>query len=114
MVDQPAGIFFHMDSGDTNALEFAIDPEQNVSIPADRPVILGDLITLGQVGVTVILAVEFAKIRNLTVESESGHDDVIDRLLIDDRQDTWIPHTNGTNACVRRRAGVVRAAGTKH
>ena len=54
--------------------------------PAQRFVVLADLVRLGVVGIEVVLAVEDRAVGELAVERHPDHQPVLDRLLVDHRQ----------------------------
>ena len=53
---------------------------------AERDVVLGDLVALGQVGIEVVLAVEDRARRDLAAERHAHHQPVVDGLGVDHRQ----------------------------
>ena len=67
-----------------------------------------------QVGIGIILAVEFGVLWNGTVEGQSGHDRIGNGLLVNDRQDTGHTHTDRANMCVWSSIRVVSATGAEH
>ena len=56
IMDALAGIVFHVDARNADALVRAIEGDVNPAMLRQRLVILGDLITLGQIGIKIILA----------------------------------------------------------
>ena len=56
VMDQFAGIFFHMDAGDADALTVAVDFDIHAAVFGKRQFILGNLVSLGQVGIKVVFA----------------------------------------------------------
>ena len=112
-------VLFKMDPGDADPLlrkrrageSGPSDPQ--LPPPAEREVVLADLVVFDQVGIEVALAVELAEMRNFAAGQQPGHDRLPDRLVIRHRQRAGIPHADRTDQGVRLRAEPVRA-GAEH
>ena len=66
-VHQLAGIFFHMDTGNTDAFFLTVHPDVDMSSQTDRLIPLGDLVVLCQIRVEIILAVHFIEFLDIAV-----------------------------------------------
>src|SRR5436305_4128901 len=73
-----------------------------MTAPADRYVVLGDLVRLRAVGIEVVLAVEDRPRRDLAVERESDHHPEVDRALVEHRQRAGKREARGAGVDVRR------------
>ena len=87
-VHQLAGIFFHMDAGDTDAFFLAVDPDINMPAQADGFIPLGNLVILRQVGIEVILTVHLIELLNVAVQGQTGADCEFNHPLVKHRQGT--------------------------
>ncbi len=67
---------------------------------AQRDVVLGDLVALGEVGIEVVLAVEDRPRGDLAVERQTHHQPVVDRLRVDGRQRARKPEADRARARV--------------
>ncbi len=85
------------------------------AIACQRLLVLGDLVTLGQVGVKVILAGKDAGGVDLAAQRQRYAQAVLDGALVDDRQHPR--HTGADRAdgdIGLRHGGIDHAAGAKH
>ena len=71
-----------------------------VAVGRERQIVLADLITLGQVGVVVLLAVPLGERGDLAIEGHGGSQRQVKRLAIHHRQRSRADQcTRGTSAC---------------
>ncbi len=77
---------------------------------AERRFVLADLITLGQVGIEVALAVEDRARRDLAVRRKSGPNRQFDDAPVEHRQHARHPHAHRADVFVGPRAEVCRAS----
>src|SRR6185437_12227185 len=81
-VDAFAGVFFHVQARDADALcSAACRGHFDPSVLGQRLVVLGNLIALGQVGVEVILAGEDGARADFAIQSERGQRCELNRFL---------------------------------
>ena len=100
-VNKLAGVLFQMRAG---YLDFALlSFKHYLGLPtaAERHVILGDLITLRQIGIKIIFSVKFRMLRYLAPEREPDQNSLADCLAIRDRQTAGLPAANFANVSVR-------------
>ena len=95
-VDQLRRVLFEVDAVDRDVGEPAA--------AAERLVVLGDLVALGQVGIEVVLAVEDRALGQIAAERQADHQPEMDRSGVDDRQRTGQPEADRTGPRVRRLA----------
>src|SRR5918992_1588764 len=77
-VHEPAGVFLDVDAGDTGAPRLAPANELEMSVDRQRQIELRNLISLRQVWIEVVFAVELAEGRNRAVERHPGQDCCLD------------------------------------
>src|ERR1700686_1843611 len=111
---QLAGVFFEMNAGNAATPRLAVDIEVEVPVAAERQVVLRDLISLGQVRIEGVLAVELREFRNLAVEREGGADGRLDRFPVDHRERSWESEADRAGVRVGRRHEVVGRAPAEH
>ncbi len=87
-----------------------VDLDVEVTGDADRQVVLADLEVLRHVRVEVVLPVEQRVRCDLAVEREADPHDVLDRLLVRNRERSRVAEAHGAHVRVRRRAERVAAA----
>src|SRR3989344_4437631 len=92
-MDQCAGVLFQRDGGDTYA--------QKLPAGHERLVVLRDLVALRQVGVEIVLAVEFADRRDFAAQGQADLQDVLHGLLVDGRQGTRVAEAHRADVHVR-------------
>ena len=73
-----------MHTGDTDLTRLTIVLNNEIAIATERNIVLRDLITLHQIGIGIVLAVELGVLWNGAVEGQSRHDGVGDGFLVDD------------------------------
>src|SRR5262245_26492317 len=73
--------------------------------------VLADLIALRQIGIEIILPVEYRFQMNPRLEPEPGADRLADALLVDDRKHAWHRGVDERDLRVRRTAECGRSAG---
>src|SRR5579875_181142 len=93
VVDQLGRVLLEEDPLDPHPLQLAP--------PAQRQVVLGDLVALRQVGIEVVLAVEDRPLRQLAAKGGPDHQRVPQRLLVDHRQGAGQPQADGADVGVR-------------
>jgi hypothetical protein len=86
----------------------ALDLE--VPADADRQVVLADLVVLGHVRIEVVLPVEQRLRSDLAVQGEADAGDVLDRLLVRDREGSGQAQAHRAHARVRRGPELVAAS----
>ena len=110
-----SGVFLKMQLMDAHMAGGAIRPEQvHIATLADRLVKLGDLVTLGQVGVEVILAVEEGTGIDLSVHDGCQQRAFFHRFRVQDRQYARKPTAHRANVSVRFRAPGIGFAGAEN
>ena len=113
-VGELGGVLLEVDTGDADPLGRTADRDLDRPVHTQRQVVLRDLIPLHEVGIGVVLAIEFGVVRDLAVERKPGHDREVDGLAVDDRQHAGHAQADGTDVRVGRRAGVVGAGPAEH
>jgi hypothetical protein len=76
-------IFFHVDALYPNTPRHSIDLYVQVTVVAYGEVKLRNLVSLHEIRVRVIFAIEFGLFCNAAIERKTGHDDFFDGLTID-------------------------------
>ncbi len=69
-----AGVVFHVDARDADALLRPVDLDIDVAMLGERLIVLRDLIALGKVRIKIVLAGEYGSRVHLTVQRERGFD----------------------------------------
>src|SRR5690606_1963920 len=117
VVDQLAGILFHVDAGEADALARAVlQVDVEVTARANGLVIhrrsarLGDLVSLGQVGVEIVLARPHGTRLDVGAAGETQHDGTLHRPGVRNRQGSGEPEADGADQRVRFRAEFDAAA----
>ncbi len=111
-VKELTGVLLQVGAGDADAATLAVHFDLKPAVVAKGQLVLRDLITLWQIGVTVVLPGKDRVFGNLTIQSQSGHDGKFYRLAVDDRQRARHPHADRANVRVGRLAkdaGIARA-----
>jgi hypothetical protein len=108
-----AGIFLEVHARDPDALRAEVARDLDVTLGAERMVVLGDLIVLRHVGIEVVLTMEQAPPCDLAVESETDLHRVLDGLLVGNRERPGQPEAHGAGARVRL-TGEGDLAATEH
>src|SRR5207249_11902921 len=75
-------IFLEVDPHEPDPLPAAPRPNIDAAAGAERPIVLGDLITLGEVRVEIVLPGEDAPLRDLGADGQARHDREPDRALV--------------------------------
>ena len=75
-------VLFKVDPFQTDAAVAAVNPYIQVSAHRQGQVVLGDLISLHQVWIGVVLTVKFGVIGNLAVQGQTGHDGKFHRFAV--------------------------------
>src|SRR5215204_1497884 len=94
---QSTRVLFDVNPSDTGFPFHAVASECQLATDTERHIVLRDLVTLGEVRIEVVLAVEFAIWRNRAPEREPGAKDRFNGCLIDDRQCARQAHANRTD-----------------
>ena len=110
VVDELAGVFFHVDTGDADALLGAVFlHDLEPAVLADRVVVhrksarLGNLVALRQVRVEVVLTGPHRVQVNFAVEGEAQADGVFHGLLVRDGHGARHAEADGAHVLVRGR-----------
>src|ERR687897_5352 len=85
-VNEPSSVFLDVDTSDAGSPRLAPGNELEMSVNRQRKVVLRDLVALRQVGVEVVLAVEFAEWWNHTVERNASQDRRLNSRFVQHRQ----------------------------
>ena len=109
-MDQFAGVFLHMDTGDTDAFGLAVDFDIEVAVLADRQVVLRSLEVFRQVRIIVVFAVEFAVRGNRAVQGDAGSDREFQHFFVQHRQHAGQAETHRANVRVLLAAELSGAA----
>ena len=96
-MQQAAGVLLDVDAADADALLPRAGLDVDVTVDVQRQVVLRDLVALGQVGVHVVLAVEFRGLGHLAVEREPDGDAELDGATVGDGERAGKPEANGTH-----------------
>ncbi len=117
-VYQLAGILLQVGPRDPNSLNLNLSLILNLNldppVPAERQLILADLVAFGQVGVVVILAGEQSVFGDGAVQRQPGQDRLLHGRAVDHRQHARQRHAYRANMRVGRRGRVVSAASAEH
>ena len=84
------------------------------TIAAEGQLVHGDLVSLGQVGVKVVLAGKGRCLCNMAVEGQPDQDRLLHRPAVGDRQRPWKPQANRTDVGVGLSAENAGVAATEH
>ncbi len=93
-MNQFAGIFFDVDSGDADGLGTCCSFDIQVTVLAEGQVILGNLIGLRQVGIEVVLPILLGEGSDLAVGGKAGLDGIVHHLLVQHRQSARHTHAH--------------------
>src|SRR5450759_3920906 len=105
-----AGVVFHVDAGDADALGTAVHHDIHEAMLGHRLVVLGDLVALGQVRVEVVLAREPRKGAYLAVQRERALDGQFHGLAAEHGERAGKAEANRAHVGVGRRAETGGAA----
>ena len=115
LMDRAPGVFFQMGAADADALLRPVGQvDVQIAVLAEGQLKLADLVTLGQVGIGVVLARKDGGVGDLAVERQPGLNGGFDRGAVDHGQHARHPQTDGAHARVGRRARIVGAAAAEH
>jgi hypothetical protein len=102
-VGQLAGVLFHVDAADADALGPAVGQRDvQVAVAADGQLILADLVPFGQVGVEVALAGEDVVGLDFAPQGQGYPQGKGDGAPVDDRQHPRHAQADGADGRVRR------------
>ena len=96
-MDELARILFHVDAQDADALRAALRFNIDVAVLGNRQIVLRSLEVLRQIGIVVVLSVEFAVLVNRAVERKTRFDGKLDNALVEHGQDAGQPQANGAD-----------------
>ena len=77
-----AGIFLHMDTGNSDTFRFIVHADVQPAVLADRLIELADLVSLWKVGIEVVLAGKGAAVGNRAVGSQAGLEGKFNYLFV--------------------------------
>ena len=92
----------------------AVDLNVEVTVDAQRQVVLGYLVPLHEVGIGVVLAVELGVFGDFAVQRQAGADGVVHGFAVDDRQHAGHAEADGADVGVGPGVGVVGGAAAEH
>ncbi len=104
VVDTLAGVIFHVDAGDADALPDALHLNLDIAVLGKRLVVLRDLIALGKVGIKIVLAREYRFRIHRTVQRQSRFDAQFHGLAAQYRQRAGQAEANRAHIRIGRRA----------
>ena len=99
-----------MKAGNADALGAVGRGDIDIPVLGESLVELGDLVTLWQIGIEVVLAGEDGTLADLAVEGERGQRGELDGALVEDGQGSGQAEANGADVGVGRGAEAVGAA----
>ncbi len=110
-----AGVFFHMHLVDVDATICAVRQRHvEPAAPADRLIVLGDLVALGQIGIEVVLAVEKAFRLNFSaMHRRRQQHGLFDHGPIEDGQRAWLAGAHRADIGVGQRPPAIGRAGAE-
>ena len=99
------GIFFHVDPRNPYPSSSAVlQIEMNIPVVSQGGKVLCDLIPLGKVCVKIVFASELIVRSDLTIHRQSQQDSILQNLLVEAWQGTWMTQGN------RRQQGIGQSA----
>ncbi len=93
-MDQLPGVLFYMNPGDPDPANLAVDGDVEVAVPGDGELVLRNLVSLGQIGVEVVLPGEPAFPLDLAVGGQGHPEGEIDHLPVEHREDSRHPQAD--------------------
>ena len=96
-MDKLSRILFHVDAQDTDALRAVLRLNIDVTMLSNRQIVLRGLEVLRQIGIIVVLSVEFAVLVDRAVECKTRFDGELDNALVKYGQDAGQPKANGAD-----------------
>ena len=106
------GVFLEMGTGNANPLRGAvIELDSDLAPPHDGKLVLTDLVSLGKVGIEVVLAGEDRTGRDVGVCCKAEHHGHSQHLPVEHRKHARKPQIDGAGLSVRFGAGNGRRAG---
>ena len=103
VVNELAGIFFHVNTGDANALGLAVQRDVQIAVGGNGQFVLRNLISFGQIRVKVVFASKAALRLDGAVGRQGHFDGVVDHLFVEHRQ--YAGHAQTDRAGVGVRGG---------
>jgi len=113
IVNELTCVLLEMDTVDTNYLVLTVHLNVNMTVKADRTRHLGNLISLGQVGIEIILSVPLCKAADITIHNIACLDDILNSASVEHGKCSRKTAAYGTAAGVRLAAKLGRA-GAEH
>ena|SRR5689334_8887842 len=105
-----ARIFLKVQPSDPNAPAGSICRNLDVSVLSDGLVVLGNLVSLGQVGIEVVFAGEDRGLADLAIQRHGCTNRVLDGLSIQNRKRSRQSQAHRADVRIRRRAKLRRAS----
>ncbi len=110
VVEALAGVFFHVQPGDADALHGAVRcGHLDEAVLGDGLVELRYLIALWQVGIEIVLACEDGALADLAADGQGGERGELDGLPVQNRQRAGQPQADRADVGVGRRAKMIGA-----
>ena len=109
-MDELAGIFFHVNAGDADALGLAVDFDFKMAVCGDGQLVLGNLIAFWQIRVEIVLAGEPARFFYGAMGGQRHFNGVVHHFSVQHRQYAGHAQAHGTGVGVGRRAKSGRTA----
>src|SRR4051794_1026873 len=106
-MQETSGVLFQMHACDANSSSGTIRPEFDPALRRNWQIVLRNLIALRQIGIDVVLAIEFIERWDRAVERQSSHDRLADSCAVDDWQHPRKPQANRAGMGIGGGAGVV-------
>src|SRR6266487_306449 len=109
-MNELAGVLLEMHAADADPAPAHLE----VAVDAHRQVVLADLVTLGQVGIHVVLAVELRMPWDLAAQRKRGLEAGLDGCLVRHWQHTWQAEADFAHVRVGRVAELADRAAAEH
>ena len=107
-------VLFQVHPFHTHGTVLTIGGDFQSAVHSQRHIVLGYLITLHQVGVGVVLAVELCQTGNLAAQGQAHHDGVFHGLFVYHRQRARQSQAHRANSAVHGRIVIIGPARAKH
>ena len=110
-----AGVFLQMDAPDAHALGCAIfQVDFQLAIFTKGQLVLADLVSFGQIWISVIFARKDRTFIDAAIERKARHDDVFNGLLVDHRKHAGHAEADRAHMRVGVGTGVIGTAAAEH
>ena len=96
VMERLAGVLLHVHAGDADGHDAAVGREADGPARRERPVVLRDLIPLGQIGIEVVLPREDRLGMDAAAQGQGGARRELHGAAVQDGQRTGKPETHGT------------------